>query len=72
MRTGAEPETTMAERSSTSDRQALAAHLRAQVPALLAKWRIAIAADWQLLVGGSLPRSQLEDHIPRMARGLCS
>jgi signal transduction histidine kinase len=54
----------MAERSSTSDRQALAAHLHAQIPALLAKWRTAIAADWQLLVGESLPRSQLEDHIP--------
>jgi signal transduction histidine kinase len=45
-------------------RQLLAGHFRTQVPALISAWRAAIAADPRLTTGDSLPRAQLEDHLP--------
>lgn len=42
----------------------LADHLRAAVPRLLAAWREAIARDPRLTTGRSLPRAQLDDHVP--------
>lgn len=49
-------------------RQALGAHFRAAVPALIAAWRAAIAADPQLTASNALPRVQLEDHLPQWLR----
>jgi len=42
----------------------LADHIRAQSPALIAVWRAAVVADPLLTTGDSLPRGQLEDHLP--------
>jgi signal transduction histidine kinase len=44
--------------------------LRAAIPALIADWRKAVAADPQLMVGRVLPRSQLEDHLPAWLESL--
>jgi hypothetical protein len=45
-------------------RNALAAHMRSRIPALLEAWRRAIAADPDLTSGDSLPRAKLVDHLP--------
>ena len=42
----------------------LADHIRAQTPALIAAWRAAVVADPLCTTGDSLPRGQLEDHLP--------
>jgi signal transduction histidine kinase len=49
----------------TAAREALAAHFRAAAPALVAAWRAMIAADPHLTASNTLPRSQLEDHLPK-------
>ena len=46
------------------DREVLARHVRATTPALIAAWRAAVIADPLLTTGDSLPRAQLEDHLP--------
>ncbi len=43
---------------------AMAHHLHQRRPVILQHWRSAIAADPALTTGNSLPRSQLNDHIP--------
>ena len=48
-----------------AQRAALGARFKARIPALLAAWHEAVAADPQLKTGDSLPRSQLDDHLPR-------
>ncbi len=50
---------------STSGRQAIADHFRGRIAAVMAAWRAAVAADPRLATGDSLPRIQLEDHLPR-------
>jgi len=50
--------------SVEAGRAALSGHFRAAVPGVLADWRQAIAADRVLAANRSLPRSQLEDHLP--------
>jgi signal transduction histidine kinase len=45
-------------------RQALGEHFRAAAAALLADWRAAVAADPKLAASRTLPRGQLEDHLP--------
>lgn len=47
-----------------SGRQAIAAHFRSRIPALMDAWRAAVAGDPQLTARSALPRSQLEDHLP--------
>ena len=54
----------MAGASVEAGRAALSGHFRAAVPGVLADWRQAIAADRVLAANRSLPRSQLEDHLP--------
>ena len=44
--------------------QAIADHFRSRIPAILAAWRAAVAADPLLTAGSALPRSQLDDHLP--------
>jgi len=48
----------------TTSREVLARHFRATAPALIAAWRAAVNADPLLTTGDSLPRAQLEDHLP--------
>ena len=48
----------------TNSREMLARHIRATTPALVAAWRAAVNADPLLTTGDSLPRAQLEDHLP--------
>lgn len=48
-----------------AQRAALGARFKARIPALLAHWHEAVAADPKLETGDSLPRSQLDDHLPR-------
>ena len=48
---------------------ALARHLHYRRPAILKFWRDAIAADPALTTGTSLPRAQLNDHIPAVLAG---
>ena len=45
---------------------ALAQHLAARRAAILQSWRNAVDRDPQLTTGASLPRSQLNDHIPAL------
>jgi signal transduction histidine kinase len=45
---------------------ALAAHLQQRHEAVLRAWRNAVAADPLLTAGASLPRAQLNDHIPAL------
>ncbi|MEP6738790.1 MAG: HAMP domain-containing sensor histidine kinase [Caldimonas sp.] len=47
------------------ERRALGARIKERIPALLAAWHAALTADPQLTTGDSLPRSQLDDHLPR-------
>ena len=55
---------------------ALAAHLAARRDAILQAWRKAVDRDPELTTGASLPRSQLNDHIPDLleafGRKLCA
>jgi signal transduction histidine kinase len=55
----------MVSESLQAQRAALGARFRARIPALLAAWHAAIDADPKLKTGDSLPRSQLDDHLPR-------
>lgn len=48
----------------------LAAHLRTQRLAILAAWRRAIEVDPELTSPSSLPRKQLDDHIPQVLDAL--
>jgi signal transduction histidine kinase len=52
--------------SLPNDLEALATHLAARRAALLSAWRQAIRAHPDLNTGASLPRSQLNDHIPAL------
>jgi len=45
---------------------ALGAHLQQRCEAVLRAWRNAVAADPLLTAGASLPRAQLNDHIPAL------
>jgi signal transduction histidine kinase len=47
-----------------ASRGVLGSELRAAIPALIADWRKAVAADPQLTASRALPRGQLEDHLP--------
>ena len=49
-----------------ADALALADHLLARVPAILEAWHAAIRADPRLTTGDSLPRTQLDDHVPAL------
>ncbi len=55
----------MVSESLQAQRAALGAGFRARIPAVLAAWHEALAADPKLKTGDSLPRSQLDDHLPR-------
>ena len=55
----------MVSESLQAQRAALGARFRARIPAVLAAWHEALAADPKLKTGDSLPRSQLDDHLPR-------
>lgn len=50
--------------SEGTGRVALGRHFRARASAVVAAWRAAVAADPSLKTGASLPRAQLEDHLP--------
>jgi signal transduction histidine kinase len=50
--------------ATNSARQALASHFRARIDAVMAAWRAAVAGDAAVTAGDSLPRAQLEDHLP--------
>lgn len=54
----------MARQGVEAGREALGRHFRAAIPSLLVNWRKAVAADPQLTANRSLPRGQLEDHLP--------
>jgi signal transduction histidine kinase len=54
----------LADEALADGRRVLADHVRSQTPALIAAWRAAVAADPLLTTGESLPRAQLEDHLP--------
>ncbi len=54
----------MASQSLQMQRKALGGRLRERIPAVLAAWHQAQAADPKLQTGDSLPRSQLNDHLP--------
>ncbi|MBC7978026.1 MAG: hypothetical protein H7138_23845, partial [Myxococcales bacterium] len=45
-------------------RQALADHFRARIDAILGDFRQAVVDDGEVTAGDSLPRVQLEDHLP--------
>src|SRR5690349_4123587 len=45
---------------------ALASHLAARREAILRAWRKAIDRDPEMTTGASLPRAQLDDHIPAL------
>jgi|KBSSwiStaDraftv2_1062776.scaffolds.fasta_scaffold57628_2 signal transduction histidine kinase len=45
---------------------ALASHLRSRREAILRTWRKAIDRDPEMMTGASLPRAQLNDHIPAL------
>lgn len=52
------------------DLLALAAHLATRRLSILAAWRLAIEQDVQLNSASTLPRKQLDDHIPQVLDGL--
>ena len=54
----------MVSESLQAQRVALGASFRARIPAVLNAWHQALAADPKLKTGDSLPRSQLDDHLP--------
>ena len=45
---------------------ALAAHLKARRETILRAWRKAVDRDPEMNTGASLPRAQLDDHIPAL------
>ena len=47
-----------------SARGALGARFRARIGVVMAEWRAAVGADGEVTAGDSLPRGQLEDHLP--------
>ncbi len=47
-----------------SARRALADRFRARIGAVMAEWRALVGADGEVTAGDSLPRVQLEDHLP--------
>jgi signal transduction histidine kinase len=57
-------ESDLAGEALADGRRILADHFRSQTAALIAAWRVAVAADPLLTTGESLPRAQLEDHLP--------
>ncbi|MEO6927743.1 MAG: HAMP domain-containing sensor histidine kinase [Casimicrobiaceae bacterium] len=48
----------------TEQLQALAAHLTARREAIMQAWRKSIEHDPEMMTGASLPRAQLNDHVP--------
>ncbi|MEP7062760.1 MAG: sensor histidine kinase [Betaproteobacteria bacterium] len=46
--------------------EALASHLAARREAIMQAWRQAVARDPEMNTGASLPRAQLNDHIPQL------
>jgi len=54
----------MVSNSLQVQRRALGARLKERIPAVLTAWHEAQAADPKLQTGDSLPRSQLNDHLP--------
>lgn len=48
---------------------ALAAHVAARSDAILRAWRKAVDRDPELTTGASLPRAQLDDHVPQILAG---
>ena len=50
--------------AGAAGRQALGAHIRSRLPALIEAWRAAVLADPRLTASRVLPRAQLEDHLP--------
>lgn len=60
----------MAGDDAGAQREALGAHFRARLPAVLEAWRKTIAADPKLTTGDSLPKGQLFDHLPGWIEGL--
>jgi signal transduction histidine kinase len=56
---------TVANEALAAGRHALGTHFRAAAPALIAAWRVAIAAESQLTASNALPRAQIEDHLPQ-------
>ena len=52
-----------------TQRQAIGAHFKARIPALLDAWGAAIDADPKLTTGESLPRRTLVDHLPAWLDG---
>ena len=53
----------------TSDFAALARHLSRRRAALLQSWRRAVLQDPACTTGESLPRAQLDDHVPAVLAG---
>jgi len=45
---------------------ALAVHLAARREAIMQAWRKAVDRDPEMTTGASLPRAQLNDHIPEL------
>jgi len=48
----------------------LASHLAARRDAIMQTWRKAVDRDPELTTGASLPRKQLDDHIPALLDAL--
>ncbi|MEO8311154.1 MAG: HAMP domain-containing sensor histidine kinase [Caldimonas sp.] len=62
----------MADEALAAGRRLLADDVRAHTSALIAAWRSAVAADPLLTTGDSLPRAQLEDHLPDWLEALAA
>ena len=45
---------------------ALAAHVTARREAIMQTWRKAVERDPEMMTGASLPRAQLNDHVPEL------
>jgi len=59
-----EPEGSAPVAGRSEARARIAAHLSASTARIVAAWRAAVAADSRLTTGRSLPRAQLDDHVP--------
>jgi signal transduction histidine kinase len=55
-----------------ASRELLARSIREATPALIAAWRASVSADPLLTTGDSLPRAQLEDHLPGWLEGFAA
>jgi signal transduction histidine kinase len=53
-------------RNSGEQLEALASHLAARREAIMQAWRQAVARDPEMNTGASLPRAQLNDHVPQL------